>query len=90
MTLEELRTKNDLLRTQFKGGRVLMSSRVRELPAQLRGQALYHMSMYQAFDDDSDHGAGLFIHGGIVFQWWADSFAGEHCITLGLADEMVE
>lgn len=89
MTFEEVRARNDALRTQFKGGRVLMTLAVWSLPAQLRGQALYHMSMYQAFDDDSDHSEGLFIHDGIVFGWRVGGFAGELSLTLGLGDEMI-
>lgn len=87
MTLEETRRRNDTLRTEFKGGRVLMSTTLRALPARLRGQALWHMSQYQAFDIDSDHGEGLFIHGGIVFHWHIDTFAGGLAITLSTYEE---
>ena len=89
MNLEALRSRNDTLRTEFKGGRVLMTEGVRELPPRLRGQALYHMSRYQAFDDDSDHGEGLFIYAGIVFAWHIGEFANQLSLTLGLSDEML-
>ena len=66
-----------------------MSEGVGALPARLRGQALYHMSKYQAFDEDSDHSEGLFIHAGIVFAWRIGEFAGHLSVTLGLGDEML-
>lgn len=87
MTLEETRRRNDTLRTEFKGGRVLMSTTLRTLPARLRGQALWHMSRYQAFDIDSDHGEGLFIHAGIVFAWQIGEFAGQLSLTLSTYEE---
>lgn len=87
VTFEEVRARNDTLRTAFKGGRVLMSEGVRALPAQLRGQALYHMSRYQAFHDDSDHSEGVFIWEGIVFHWVIGEFAGQRSITLGTQED---
>lgn len=90
MNLEQLRARNDALRQTFKGGRILMTLSVWSLPAQLRGQALWHMSRYQAFHQDSDHGDGLFIHCGVVFRWYIGQFAGGLCLTLELGDEMLE
>jgi hypothetical protein len=39
MTFEEVRARNDKLRTTFRGGRVIMTLNVWSLPAQLRGAA---------------------------------------------------
>jgi hypothetical protein len=54
MTFEEVRARSDMLRTAFRGGRIIVTLKVWSLPAQLRGQAIYHMSRYQAFAEDSD------------------------------------
>jgi hypothetical protein len=87
MTLEEERRRNDTLRTEFKGGRVLMSTTLRTLPAQLRGQAIYQMTQYKAFHHDSDHGEGVFIWEGIIFRWFIEEFACQRTITLSLGNE---
>jgi hypothetical protein len=78
------REDNDLLRTQFVGGKVLMSRSVYELPAFLRGRALYRMTIYDTFDDDSDHSEGVFVFAGYVFHWQIATFAGERSITLSM------
>jgi hypothetical protein len=87
MTLEKTRARNDALRTTFHGGRVLMTLAVWSLPAQLRGQALYHMSQYQCFHHDSDHSEGVFMWEGYVFHWFVAAFAGDLSITLSLEGE---
>jgi hypothetical protein len=46
-----------------------MTPAVWDLPAQLRGRALFRMTMYQAFDEESDHSEGVFIFGGWTFVW---------------------
>jgi hypothetical protein len=60
---------NDGLRTTFKGGRVQMSRDFFELDARLRGRALWVMSRYTKFDDDSEHDWGVFIFAGYSFEW---------------------
>jgi Protein of unknown function (DUF3768) len=35
----------------------------------LRGRALYLMSRYKKFDDDSEHDRGVFIFAGFSFEW---------------------
>jgi hypothetical protein len=69
MTLEELRARNDGLRTTLKGGRVLMSRAVRELDPQLRGRMLDRLTRYDRFDEDSDHSEGVFIFAGFGFYF---------------------
>lgn len=64
-----------------------MTPAVWELPTQIRGRALYRMTMYQAFGNESDHREGVFIFAGWSFVWQIDEFAGERSITLMLADE---
>lgn len=82
MTFEEVRNRNDSLRTTFRGGRVLMTLKVWSLPALLRGQALYAMAQYNTFHEDSDHSEGVFIWDGHIFHWFVGEFAGELTITL--------
>src|SRR6266404_9699531 len=60
---------NDQLRTTFKGGRVQMTPSVYDLDARLRGRAVYVMSRYKKFDDDSEHDSGVFIFAGYSFEW---------------------
>ena len=60
---------NDQLRTTFKGGRVLMTTGVYELDARLRGRAIYVMSKYNKFPDDSERDWGVFIFAGFSFVW---------------------
>lgn len=87
MSLEQIRKYNDLLRTQFKGGQVLMTEGVRALPQQLRGQALYLMGQYNAFDQDSDHSEGLFFCQSFAFHFHIGEFAGGLAITLSTYEE---
>jgi hypothetical protein len=82
MTFEEVRARNDKLRTTFTGGRIIMTLDVWSLPAQLRGQAIYHMAQYNSFHSDSDHSEGVFIWQGVVFHWYVGEFAGDLTITL--------
>jgi len=60
---------NDQLRTTFKGGRVQMTPGVYDLDARLRGRALYLLSRYKKFSEDSDHDCGVFIFAGFSFEW---------------------
>lgn len=60
---------NDQLRTTFKGGRVQMTPGVYELDARLRGRAMYVLSRYRNFDNDSEHDGGMFIFAGYAFEW---------------------
>jgi Protein of unknown function (DUF3768) len=58
---------NDQFRTTFKGGRVTPS--VYDLDARLRGRALYVLSRYNKFHDDTEHDWGVFIFAGYSFEW---------------------
>jgi hypothetical protein len=63
---------NDQLRTTFKGGRVQMTRNFYELDARLRGRALWVMSRYKKFDDESEHDRGVFIFAGYSFEWYIE------------------
>jgi hypothetical protein len=66
---EKIAELNDRLRTTFKGGRVQMTPGFYDLGDRLRGRALYAMSRYKNFDDESEHDSGVFIFGGYSFEW---------------------
>jgi hypothetical protein len=80
---------NDELRTQFKGGIVLMTPAVWDLEPRLRARALYRMTLYQAFDDESDHSEGVFIFAGYTFVWRIEEFAGERSLTLLMDSDLL-
>jgi hypothetical protein len=82
----DVRERNDLLRTSFKGGMVLMTPAVYDLPAFLRGRALYRMSLCEKFMDN-DHSEGVFVFAGYCFYWHFAEFAGELSITLSMGCE---
>ena len=42
------------------------------------------MTMYQAFDGESDHREGVFIFAGWTFVWRIEEFAGKRSITLSM------
>jgi hypothetical protein len=46
-----------------------MTPSVYDLDARLRGRALYVMSRYNKFADDSEHDWGVFIFAGYSFEW---------------------
>jgi hypothetical protein len=60
---------NDQLRTTFKGGRVQMTRDFYDLDNRLRGRAMYAMSRYNKFDEESEHDWGVFIFAGYSFEW---------------------
>jgi len=68
-TLAKIIELNDRLRTTFKDGRVQMTTGFYELDPRVRGRALYVMSRYNTFDDESAHDCGLFIFAGYSFEW---------------------
>jgi hypothetical protein len=82
----DAREANDLLRTTFTGGKVLMTPIVYELPAFLRGRALFRMSLYDTFDDNDDHSEGVFVFAGYIFHWFIAEFEGQRSITLDMEE----
>jgi hypothetical protein len=64
-----------------------MTPAVWDLPAQLRGRPLYRMTMYQTFDEESDHSEGVFIFAGWTFVWRIAEFAEERSVSLMLGHE---
>jgi hypothetical protein len=88
MIRAQLIERNDTLRTTFAGGLILMTPSVWELPAQLRGRALYRMTVFQKIFEESDHSEGVFIFAGYSFVWRIEEFAGELSLTLMLAEDL--
>jgi len=88
MTRDEAIKRNDELRTTLKGGVVLFSPAVWELPPEIRGRMLYRLSLYSAFDDHSEHDSGVFIFAGYAVCWKIDEFAGERSLSLLLGHEI--
>lgn len=66
---EKIIQLNDDLRQTFKGGRVQMTRAVYNLDPQLRGRALWAMTRYNRFADDSEHDWGVMIFAGYSFEW---------------------
>lgn len=83
MTLIE---QNDLLRTEFKGGVVLISPTVAEFPPWFRGRALFRMTLAKKFTRD-DHSEGVFVWAGYTWYWKIEMFAGQRSINLFLGSE---
>jgi hypothetical protein len=66
---EKITELNDQFRATFKGGRVQIAPSVYDLDARLCGRALYVVSRYNKFHDDSEHDCGVFIFAGYSFEW---------------------
>lgn len=87
MTREQIIADNDLLRREFKGGKILMTPAVHELNPQLRAAAFVQMSKHANFAPDSLHDSGMFILGHLAFVWEIRVFATKRSIILSLAHE---
>jgi hypothetical protein len=69
--LQSARERNDLLRTKFEGGRVLIT-------------------LYNRFlRIDDDHSEGSFTFAGYFWVWRIEDFAGERCLTLSVAADLL-
>jgi hypothetical protein len=89
-TLAAARERNDLLRTKFEGGKVVITPNVYQIDPRTRGRALYRLTLYNRFsDDDDDHSEGAFVFSGYFWVWRIEDFAGERCLTLSVADDLL-
>jgi hypothetical protein len=61
--------KYDAFRKTLKGGRVLYSPSVFELPCELRARAIWRTAEYTSFHPESKHDWGIFTLGGYRFIW---------------------
>ncbi len=88
--LSQRRAQNDLLRTKFQGGRVVATPSVFHIDPQIRGRALYRLTLYGRFcGDDDDHSEGSFTFAGYFWVWKIEDFAGERCLTLAVAEDLL-
>jgi hypothetical protein len=89
-TLASVRERNDLLRTKFEGGKVVITPTVYHIDPQIRGRALYRLTLCNRFSDDcDDHSEGAFTFAGYFWIWKIDDFAGECCLTLSVAADLL-
>jgi hypothetical protein len=78
MTLATARDRNDLLRTKFEGGKVVVTATVYHIDPQIRGRALYRLTLYDRFSGEKDdHSEGAFVFAGYFWVWKIEDFAGE-------------
>ena len=78
MSSEKIRELNDAFRTTFKGGKVMITASVEELPACVKGHALLMVGEFTAFTADNDphgeHDFGKFELVGRTFFWKIDYY----------------
>jgi hypothetical protein len=78
MSSERIRQLNDAFRTTFRGGRVVMTASVEELPACVKAHALLMVGEFSAFTGDNDphdeHDFGKFEFVGRTFFWKIDYY----------------
>jgi hypothetical protein len=78
MSSERIRELNDAFRTTFRGGRVVMTATVDELPACVKAHALLEVASFNAFTKDNDphgeHDLGRFELIGRTFLWKIDYY----------------
>jgi hypothetical protein len=90
MTLSAVKEQNDLLRTKFEGGKVVITPTVFHIDPQIRGRALYRLTLYSRFSgEDDDHSEGSFTFAGYFWIWQIEDFAGERCLTLSVAADLL-
>ncbi len=78
MSANRIRELNDAFRTTFKGGKVMMTSSVVELPECVRANALQQVAGFTNFSKDNDphgeHDFGSFEVVGRKFFWKIDYY----------------
>ena len=58
--------------------------------AQIRGRALHRLTLYNRFSgEDDDHSEGSSTFAGYFWVWKIEDFAGERCLTLSVADDLL-
>jgi Protein of unknown function (DUF3768) len=78
MTCDRIRQLNDAFRTTFKGGMIVMTASVAELPDCVQAHALLEVARFDKFTDDNDphseHDFGSFELVGRKFFWKIDYY----------------
>jgi hypothetical protein len=88
VTREKVIERNDTIR-RFLRPAPLLTAQVKDLDNRLIGRAVYVLSRYSAFSDDSDHSEGVFIFAGYSWTWWIEELAGEVRLTLGINEDLL-
>jgi hypothetical protein len=90
-TKAEIVARNDLLRTKFEGGKIVFTTTAYGIGPEIRGRALYRLTLYNRFSDspEDDHSEGSFTFAGYFFVWKIEDFAGERCLCLSVAEDML-
>jgi hypothetical protein len=83
MSTERIRELNDAFRTTFRGGRVVITAGVNDLPNCVKENALVKVATFSEFTRDNDpygeHDFGFFELAGRTFYWKIDYFD-ERCV----------
>ena len=81
MSKDRIRDLNDAFRRTFRGGKVMMTSGVDELPDCVKAEALVQVAKFTAFSADNDphgeHDFGSFTLVGRKFFWKIDYYDSE-------------
>jgi hypothetical protein len=88
MSTDRIRELNDAFRGTFRGGRVMMTASVHDLPDCVKANALVKVATFSEFTRDNDpygeHDFGIFELVGRTFYWKIDYYD-ERC-ELGSED----
>jgi hypothetical protein len=78
MSKDHIRELNDAFRSTFRGGKVMLTAGVDELPDCVKAQALVQVAMFSEFTEDNDphdeHDFGSFDLVGRKFFWKIDYY----------------
>jgi hypothetical protein len=78
MSAEAIRTLNDAFRTTFRGGKIMMTASVDQLPDCVKAEALVQVAEFKGFTEDNDphgeHDFGSFDLVGRKFFWKIDYY----------------
>ena len=78
MSTDRIRALNDAFRTTFRGGRIVMTASVDELPNCVKAEALVQVANFKSFTKDNDphgeHDFGSFKLVGRRFFWKIDYY----------------
>jgi Protein of unknown function (DUF3768) len=84
----DIREANDLFRSTFKGGEVVLSASVAELPDMVKASALQMVADFKDFNEENDpweeHAYGSFNHCNREFFFSIERIDGTQIMTVGL------
>jgi hypothetical protein len=85
----DIREANDLFRTTFRGGDVVLTASVAELPDMVKASAMQLVADFNDFNEDNDpfedHAYGSFNHCNREFFFAINRIEGRLIMTVGLA-----